>query len=680
MKRLIALLTLLLLVSPTYAVDVNNPVDWVLAPMKFITNPLFTVTEYAVAGFYEAYDYMNSLVFGEDVALMLNNTVVNQTLEEKRDFKEYDFTTDSKQLLDLLKEKTASEMVVYTVDTSGNNDITTRLYAPDKIYGYSAFPTKLSITKCTGDSFHVTNVKIYVKSNNNSEIKYYLLDKTYNQTFNQLENAYDSEYEIEGSDTVDTIMKAPDTHSVRVRDFTANANVDYSDIEEILSSNVEPFEIYYEVHGHIEKWVEYTVTGDDGVQREVRKRQDIQVDHLGNTNGLDGRIKNGNYMIGSFSKGSLPVDYLESDGDKLIPYESVCQGSTSNILSVLWSSPVNAVNRSPDMRYVYIDNCGELFTRAGVPAKIYDDVAIVTLRETTNHEIEISSKKAIQKGYFTSVDPIQIYTSYTANNEEDLLDFTTYGIVYGEITRTDGVKIPVWTINKPTIFVYGSERTVAGQTLEELDDLRSLSEWDESSRERVLNILVSTNNSLNNKIATAENYKEKAEIASSSKAIDCADKAIENYKEGTVLLTELHNSFIKLYESTDYNNENKIEEVDDTLEIVRVYEVAGDEFLKASKLYTYGKDEQAEQVEKDAKDLTEKSAVPIFGNGGLIDNTNQFIECWILKIPIIGESLNNLIKNIPFGYVTLITLGLIIVIYQNRSSVSKSYRRYKRRY
>ncbi|MBP2143393.1 hypothetical protein J2127_000548 [Methanococcus voltae] len=665
MKRLIILLSLFLLISPIMAYTPHDSVE-------DMQNGQNNIIIGWIDGFF-------SWLTGEEpeVIPIVNKSTTGQTLVEKRNFKEYNYAEDSKQLIDLLKEKTQSELVLYAIETSGNNDITTKIYAPDKIYGYSAFPVKLSISKSTGEKIHVEKVVMYVKSKNNPEIKYYLFNKRYEQTYNETEHSYDSEFTISGTNSVETIMKAPDTYSDTVKRFTSSTNVDYSEIEEILNSDVEPFEVYYEVHAHIERYISHTETDENGEEHEVKERDDTDALHLGNTVGLDSRIKNGDYMIGSFNEGSLPIDYLEEYGDKLIPYESVCQGSTSNILSLLWSSPVNAVNRSPDMRYVYIDNCGELFTRAGVPCRIYDDVAVITLEENTNHDITISSKKALQKGYFTSIDPMTIYTSYTTDNEDDLLAFNTYAIVYGEIERNDSVNLPVWTINKPEIFVYGSERTVSGQILDEIKDLQNLTEWNTATKTTVLKKLNSTKEGLNSKIITAQAYKEKAKIAGSSQGADCADKAIAQYQKGIDKIDTYYLEFKKLLSSNDRSNRER--EVSALLETVRVYEIAGDEYTRASKLYTYGKDEQAKSVAEDAEDLVKEPTVPLFGDGGLIDNVNTGIGNIVQNVPF-GEQLNNLIQNIPFGYVGILSFGLIIVIYQNRSSISKNYRSYKRRY
>ncbi|MBP2201351.1 hypothetical protein J3E07_000763 [Methanococcus voltae] len=664
MRRLIILLSLFLLISPIMAYTPHDSVE------DMQGSNIFT----------DLVDGFVSWLFGssdEEVIPIVENSTINNTLVEKREFKEYDYATQSKELIDLLKEKTESELVSYSIHTSGNNDITTKLYAPDKIYGYSAFPTKLSISKSTGDTVHVERVKIWVASKANPNIKYYLFDKQYEQTYNETEHSYDSEYTISGTDSVDTIMKAPDNWSSIVKSYTSSSNVDYSQIENILHSDVEPFEVYYQIDAHIERYITHIETDENGEEHEVKERDDSDVQHLGNTVGLDSRIKNGDYMIGSFNEGSLPIDYIEEYGDKLIPYESVCQGSTSNILSLLWSSPVNAVNRSPDMKYVYIDNCGELFTRAGVPCRIYDDVAVVTLQENTNHNIEVSSKKALQKGYFTSIDPMSIYTSYTTDNEDDLLSFNTYAIVYGEIERKDSVNLPVWTINKPEIFVYGSERTVSGQILDEIKDLQNLTEWNYATKVNVLKKLNATKEGLNTKIITAKAYKGKAKIAGSSQGASCADKAIAQYQKAIDKIDTYYLEFEKLLTSNDKSNRER--EISALLETVRVYEIAGDEYTRASKLYTYGKDDQAESVAEGAEDLVKEPTVPFFGDGGVIDSVNTGIANIVQNIPF-GEQLNNLIQNIPFGYVGILSLGLIIILYQNRSSLTSKYRRYKRRY
>ncbi|MBA2846197.1 hypothetical protein HNP88_000381 [Methanococcus maripaludis] len=520
---------------------------------------------------------------------------------------------DIKHLIDEID----ADMVHYSMDGEGSTaDIDVKLYGPDNIRGYSVFPVKVTVYRNSFDGLpngiHITKVVLTVKQvggddDGNSwwtytkEIPYWYDDE---ETGNYVLNGV---YINDDTATFNTILKTPDPWASQVEDY-ATGTIITPDIEDIISSDSPSFEIECSVYGELENWFMATTYDDYGnpVGEHKERDNDLGVVCHYTTSKTYQAEKAGLYALGDF-EGALTKDFEAENGDEYKAFEMIAQGSTSDIITRFWATPIHVLNSHPAERLYVLANPSYM-EEFKSNIQISDDARLVTVRILKDGTYEISNDKKEAFGDLSDVNIVTALTGYEAN--EDTIGFATYGIVYAEVERDDGKDLPIWSIVRPKIVVLNDDVTIVGDIINELSDLLSKDSLNVFEKESVNNQIVSLGEALTTKMGQASTYVEKGQDLDMPDVERVAKKAYDNYEKAIETLNDI--------------NYEDVEDINNKLEEARNYELSGDFYLESAEAYYFGDKTSAEIAEESGDKLgTSSSGWFIFSDGSIV---SEFVE------------------------------------------------------
>ncbi|WP_459202343.1 hypothetical protein [Methanococcus sp. CF] len=616
-------LILLFLMSfvPVHAEDTGDIVtDW-----------LFRAFDYPAYLVYQGASYFYDLLTVDDIALPTSDNS-EESADEKLGGAEANTTevddvaeSDIKHLVDEID----ADMVHYSMDGEGStSDIDVKLYGPDNIRGYSVFPVKVTIYRNSFDGLpngiHIKKVVLTVKQvggedDGNSwwsytkEIPYWYDDE---ETGDYILNGV---YIDDNTATFKTLLKTPDPYASQVEDYATGTIIDPS-IEDILLSESPSFEVECSVYGEMENWFMADIYDEEGDKIGEHKERDNDLDvvcHYTTTKTYKAE-KAGLYALGDFT-GALTKDFEAEDGDTYKAFEMIAQGSTSDIITRFWATPIHVLNSHPAERLYILANPSYM-EEFKSNIQISDDARLVTVRILKDGTYEISNDQKDSFGDLSSTNVITALTGYEAT--DDTIGFATYGIVYAEVERDDGKDLPIWSIVRPKIVVLNDDVTIVGDIITELQDLLSKDSLNVFEQEEVNNQVVSLGESLKTKLGQASNYVERGQDLNMDDVERVAKKAYDSYEKAIETLNDIN------YEDVDDIN-NKLEEA-------RNYELSGDFYLESAKAYYFGDTTSGDIAEESGDKLSDDSSGWfIFADGSIISDFVEMVPGGTLTIVVV---------------------------------------------
>ncbi|MBA2861630.1 hypothetical protein [Methanococcus maripaludis] len=571
-----------------------------------------------------AMDSLSSFLDPDDAAIIETDDIENQTaigIGDKEYFSAEELNEAGQESLNNVSNTVNSAYSVllnYSVEGTGLGKIDIGLISRDKIYGYSAFPIQMSIykpsTTAYHDYFHLESYSLWVEDIDDPGIKLWTYTESGLNTI-----AYPGDSAICEA----TILKAPDDKYATVKScLTSNSNL--LELDGIVTSQNKQFEICGNVVGYIENWYEVAVSNPDGSVSYVwRRGPDIPVDLDIETTSMWKHEKNGVFSL-SGAKSTLPVNDWEEYGYLWVPYASLNQGSTSNILAQLWASPVHIEDSSSSYSFFAMYNA-EYNCIEELDMDLSNvDTRIVTLAVSNDSNFEVAGS--------SSYDNLNIGSTYKISgnlpfisNSDNVASWKVYAITYGEIVRDDGQKLPVWTVVRPWIAVNDNVQILGLDTATELEDLYLDGNVNESELEEVKNTAISEIESALDGIDQDMGYAEGNDNTDMIRVLNKAKSCLNNAE-----------SVIKSISSTDTEDEKTAK-----INKYKLYLEASEMYLKASVCYKASLDTDGEYYEDMADELVSKESIVITSDS-IFDTLND--------IPVIGT----LVSYIPGGWWTVI--------------------------
>lgn len=531
---------------------------------------------------------------------VFNATYVNLTdliQAEQKDFEE-------------LKARLSTTLVAYDLEeTDGNvGEFTNiKIEGPDAIYGFSAIPVEFTLSPRGNtdvkDPICLTNVKLYVYTRDGRT----LWTRTW--SFQPGEKCGE-----EGTVwTFRTILKGPDPYENQV-DAVLNGLATWDLVNQIYLATPkdEPYEIVAEVSGVRQI---YYKTGDQWIfdhneTISARWRTSSAYNHI-----AAGRIQ-----IGGFSDGTLPVDYKDDPkASMFVPYLMRGSGAASNIIARAWVNPLHIINASSTYK-IYIGANSQFFNLVPITGlTVTDEARLVVYRLLKNGQWELATALPIssmaQLGNILT-NPTTFEGSVTYHGASDVVTYMAFIGIKAHVIRDDGVQIPIWLLISPNIAVKANEGRVIrlDPRWKDLENLTSDGEWSAYDAEQAKALVDAIVQELEEKVASAEHYIETGSQLGNQKVVDYATKAKEHYLEAITYAKKIPTS-------------EKLEDTIRYLEIVRDEEMAGDYYLEAARLASYGAYDQAETMAETAEKIADVAnqykpsffGTPGFGNFQLGD-------------------------------------------------------------
>ncbi|WP_148882595.1 hypothetical protein [Thermococcus aciditolerans] len=543
---------------------------------------------------------------------VFNTTFVNVTellQAEQRDFEE-------------LKARLSTTLVPYTFEeTDGNvgefKDVT--IQGPDAIYGFSAFPIKFKLSPRGNtevkDPICLTDVRLYVYTRDGRP----LWTRTWSFQPGEKCGEEDTVW------TFETVLKGPDPYENQV-DAVLNGMASWDIINQIYMATPkdEPYEIVAEVTGVRQI---YYKTGDQWIfdhneTISARWRTASAYYHI-----AAGRIQ-----IGGFSEGTLPVDFKDDPkASMFVPYLMRGSGAASNIIARAWANPLHIINASSTYK-IYIGANSQFFNLVPIPGlTVTDEARLVVYRLLKNGQWELATALPIG-GMVTLGDILSNPTAFEGtvlyHGASDIVTYMAFIGIKANVIRDDGVQIPIWLLISPNIAVKANEGRVVrlDPRWKDLENLTSDGEWSAYDAEQAKALVDAIVQELEEKVASAEHYIETGSQLGNQKVVDYATKAKEHYLEAIKYAKKIPTS-------------EKLEDTIRYLEIVRDEEMAGDYYLEAARLASYGAHDQAETMAETAEKIADVAdqykpsffGIPGFGNFQLGD-----LVWWLIALAIVA--------------------------------------------
>ncbi|NJE47313.1 hypothetical protein E3E35_07860 [Thermococcus sp. GR7] len=544
---------------------------------------------------------------------VFNTTYVNLTeliQAEQKDFLE-------------LKARLAAQLIAYDIESTDGSTgefSNVEIRGPDKIFGFSAIPVEFTLKPGDNpdvkDPICLTDVKLYVYTRDGRPLW------TREWKFQPGEKCGESN---DGTVwTFRTILKGPDPYENQV-DAVLNGLATWDIVNQIYLATPadEPYEIVAEVTGI--KQIYYS-TGDGWIfdhneTISARWRTSSAYKHI-----AAGRIQ-----IGGFSEGTLPIDYQDDPKARMfVPYLMRGSGAASNIIARAWVNPLHIINASSTYK-IYIGANDQFFNLVPVTnLTVTDEARLVVYRLLKNGQWELAAALPISSmatlGDILS-NPTAFEGTVTYHGASDIVTYMAFIGIKAEVTRDDGTKIPIWMLISPNIGVVSPERTVRlDPTFAQIEDLISDQEWTAYDAEQAKALVETIVQELEEKIASAEHYIEIGSQLGNQKVVDYATKAKEHYLEAITYAKKIPTS-------------EKLEDTIRYLEIVRDEEMAGDYYLEAARLASYGAYDQAETMAETAEkiaDVADEYKGTILG--GIFGTNFQLGDLiwWLIALAIVA--------------------------------------------
>ncbi|MBO8175186.1 MAG: hypothetical protein H0Z18_08005 [Thermococcus sp.] len=556
-----------------------------------------------------------------------------------------------------LNAKLRSDLVKYdTKEEGATGDLWAEIYAPSKVYGFSAFPVQVKIyTRNSSIPFsyvHIRSVNIYIIGESSS-------NPLWTRTWDYGEAGSEG---LNGESVVySTILKVPDPYVYQVEQMISTGSISKDLIQELFNATTESWEIYVDIDAYREIWQSDPSYTDQTSCENAGGKWDS------NTNTCYVFVRNAdiNYRVYTTSAwrhvtrandvaildegmyASLPIKFIKTaEASKWALYQEEFAGALSNFIIITYANPVHVVGSTADYKFYIAPNPGYFDP---INVTFTDEFRFAAIRVYKDEHWELADSIFGTLGTLSG-DSLGVEKLLTARYTEDpdALTYKVFGMALFTITRDDGIPIKVWLVTKPDVSILPNIRVVLDDTqLEPLVQFTEDGKFTEEEIQQIKATISTLISGLNEKITHAQEIKTKAQSLGNDKAEFYADKAIDAYK-GAIDALE------------------KAELSDDThwflnwLNVAKKYEQAGDFYTSAAEKALYNEYDQAELDAKAAEDL--------------INLANQYkpsiwaslsslgLEWWqallliIVAVALIGAGY------LMFGRIGAIVAGVIVVI------------------
>ena len=528
-----------------------------------------------------------------------------------------------------------SDLTKYDIhETGATGDLWAEVYAPQKVYGFSAFPVQVKLyTKESNIPFsvvHIRSVKVYLKEENSSVP---LWTRTWD---------YGAGSEgLNGEDVVySTILKVPDPYQYQVKQMMDSGQVNKNLIMEIFNATTKPWEIFVDVDAYREEWQsdpQYTDQSsceahpnhkwDSNSNTCYVKIGDRDIDYHVQTTSAWKHVTMAN-DIALLTEGmyaSLPIRFARTDlAKKWTLYQEKFAGAVSNFITLTYASPVHVIGSTADYKFYIAPNPGYFDP---LNPTLEDDFRFFTVRVRTGGSWELADSVFGHLGNLTETGASKSLNAHYSEGT-DVLTYETFGIAYFTITRKDGQRIPVWEIVWPKVSVQQNERIVMDDTqIQQLATIVNQSVLTADDLAQLKASVQSLINGLNEKLRTAKALEEQAKSVGNKQAEGYARKAEVAYQHAVDALNRAASSEQK-------------QTILNYLNAAKKYEQAGDFYLNAAKKAQYGAPEQAALDAKMGDQLSDlankyEPHVDVFSTAKSLASYKVFgIPLWVLLVVV----------------------------------------------
>ena len=492
-----------------------------------------------------------------------------------------------------------SDLTKYDFTEDGaTGDLWAEVYAPQKVYGFSAFPVQVDIHVAKSNipfsAVHIRSIRVYVKEDNSSTA---LWTRTWDYGTAGSEG-------LNGEEVVySTILKVPDPYAYQVKQMLDSGQIDKNLVLEIFkNATTKPWEIFVDVSAYREQWQsDPQYTDKDSCTAQPHHKWDdntstcyvfvknVDIDYHIQTTSAWRHVTMANDLaiLNEGMWASLPVKFVNTIlKSRWSLYQETFAGAVSDFTILTYANPVHVMGSTADYMF-YIGPTQGYFDPLDVT--LSDDFRFFTVRVLQGGSWELADSIFGSLGNITvphkndttppAVPPKKLNAHYTTST--NILTYNVLGIAYFTITRKDGQKIPIWEIVWPKVSVEPNTHTVMDDTqIQQLVTLVNQSAIDNETLAQLKSDIQAMVNGLNDKLRTAQAIEKNAEGVKNTQAAGYAKKAEMAYKYAIDALNHAASS-------------NDKQTILNYLNAAKKYEQAGDFYMSAAKKALYGAPEQA---------------------------------------------------------------------------------------
>ncbi|WP_324734945.1 hypothetical protein VFC49_07015 [Thermococcus sp. SY098] len=502
-----------------------------------------------------------------------------------------------------------SDFVSYDYQQQGSlGDLKVEVYGPDKVYGFSAFPVQVKITVAKKNPdwayLHLYSVKVYVID---TETGQKLWTRTWSWSGDDVPLLNGEEF------VLGTVLKVPDDYVYMVRDAVYSGTFNRNIYHNLTNAVVPRFEIGVEVQAQREMWEWKTADsqeecsslagGSKYVYDNTTKTCYIftgmaDTDVVGettsaymHTSGVPDFGQFGN-LTASAPKSMLNSEYV----DMYQIFQQRLYGALSNFEVISMATPIHVMDSTANWKFIFQavpEYFDPLIKVNGKPPVFGDDFRIIVARVIKGGEWEIAYTKSTKMTDFTTSYELGLPVKYTSTN--DTIDYVVAGLAYLELTRDDGVKIPIWFMVVPKVSVQENiEIAFKDSRVKPLVELTNKSQVTAADIEAAQQLVNTIKQELEKKKLQADELRAKAETMNIPEGIEYAKRAKEAYDKAEKGLD-------KYLEEVKKGKDKKW--ALNWLNYARKMEDAGDFWLNAAIKATNGLKEQAKWNAEQAQNI-----------------------------------------------------------------------------
>lgn len=526
--------------------------------------------------------------------------------------------------------KLRSDLVAYDIAESGSTgDIIAKIYAPEKIYGFSAFPVQIQLdTRESPIPFnyvHIRKVTVYLKDEDGRV--YWSRTWDYGMAGSEGLNGEEVVYT--------TILKVPDDYLSTVQQIISTGQVSREQVEQLFNASTKSWEIYVDIDAYRESWQSTNLTQaectgtklkwDSSTSTCYQFVKNIDIDYHVNTLSAWNHVTRAQDIVliddGMYS--SIPVKFLGTDyASKWAIYQEKFAGAVSNVFTVTAAAPVHVMGSTADFKFNFAAN-PDYFSP--LSPTISDDFRLVVVKVDTGGTYFMADSVQGNLGSLGSSIEKQLSARYT--EDPDAVTYKIYAFAVFDIKRDDNTTIPVWLAVEPLISVLPNERlALDDEQIGQITQLVNDSEISEADKQQITAQVNDWINGLQDKIQEATELKTKAEAQNNQVAAEYAASAVEEYRAAI-------NDLEKLKETAD------VQMFLNYLNAAKKHEMAGDYYKSAAYKALHGEIEQAELDAKKAQELSDlaKDYEPHFNFAELLgDNMLGVLLALIFAVILAG--------------------------------------------
>lgn len=533
---------------------------------------------------YSASRYANQTTVTTDEDLLEDKQIVQEANQQ------------AYQKIAELNAKLRSDLTTYDItETGATGDLWARVFGPEKIYGFSAFPVQIKVfTKESPIPFSVVHIK---------SVKVYLKDEDGNILWIRTWDYGTGSEGLNGESVVySTILKVPDPFIYQVESAINTGAISKDLIESIFNASTKAWEIHVDIDAYREMYQSTPVSSANDCQAQGGKWdsqtntcyvfvKNVEINYHVETTSAWRHVTRAKdvALLDEGMYASLPIKFLQTDeASKWALYQEKFAGALSNFIILTYATPVHIMGSTADYKFFIAPNPG-YFDPLNVTFS--DDFRFASVRVYKDGHWELADSIRGDLGTLSDDSSVEkvLNVRYTAG--DDVLTYRSFGLVLFTLTRDDGQQIKVWLVAEPDVSVLQNTRVVLDDNqVEMLTQVASDNQISEDEREKIIQTANTLINGLREKIDQVEQLKTKAQNMGNSQAKDYAEKAIWAYNEA-----------IKALE--------KAKDTDDSqmflnwLNVAKKFEQAGDFYTNAADKALYNEIEQAKLDAKAAEDL-----------------------------------------------------------------------------